>query len=309
MSDARVAEARPVAEPTSETIGPVLNNPRRGRVARRLLRNPAAVAGGSFIILLIVVALCAPLLAPHDPNRQDLLQRLQSPSSDHWLGTDEFGRDQLSRLIFGARVSLVAAVEAVAVAAAGGFPIGMLAGFAGGKLDTGLGRLNDALMSVPALLLSLAMISVIGPGLHTAMLAIGIVFIPRFFRMARAATQNVRADTFIEASRALGCTTRRTVLHHVVPNVLTPLVVTVAIAAGAAVTAEASLSFLGLGVKPPTASWGSMLASASSNMVIAPWLVYAPGVAIALTVLSFALFGDGVAGALGTSREAVSEGV
>lgn len=280
-----------------------------GRVLRRMAHNRLAVAGAVFVALLALVAVFAPLLAPHDPNSQDLFNQLQGPSSDFLLGTDELGRDQLSRLLFGTRVSLIAAFEAVGVAALGGFPAGILAGFVGGRADSILGRINDALMSVPALLLALAMISAIGPGLHTAMVAIGIVFIPRFFRMARATTQNVRNDTFIEASRALGCTRRRTVLHHVIPNLLTPLVVTVSISAGAAVTAEASLSFLGLGVRPPTASWGAMLSTAASNMVVAPWLVYAPGIMIALTVLAFAQLGDGLAGALGTSREAVSDGV
>jgi len=281
--------------------------PRRGRVLRRFLRNPAAVAGLVFLVVVILVAILAPLLAPHDPNEQDLLNRLQSPSRDNLLGTDEFGRDQLSRLIYGARTSLVAAVEAVAIGTALGLPLGMLAGFASRFVDALLGRINDALMSVPFLLMALTVIAVLGPGLHTAMFAVGIIFVPRMFRVSRAAAQNVRNETYVEASHALGCTTTRTVLYHVLPNMLTPVVVTMAIALGSAVTAEASLSYLGLGVRPPTASWGSMLGAANSNLQQAPHLVYVPGIMIALTVLAFAMVGDGLAQALGTSREAVAD--
>ncbi|HLY82340.1 MAG TPA: ABC transporter permease [Acidimicrobiales bacterium] len=282
---------------------------RRGRVLRRFVANRTAVAGAVFLVIVVLIAVFAPLLAPFDPNKQNLLLRLKPPRHGHWLGTDEFGRDELTRIIYGARVSLIAALEAVAVATVGGIPSGMLAGFTAARMDAVLGRLNDALMSVPALLMALTVIAVLGPGLNTAMLAVGVIFIPRFFRIARAATQDVRHNTYVEASRAIGCTTRRTVLYHVLPNALTPLVVTLAIALGAAVTAEASLSFLGLGVKPPTPSWGSMLGAADSNMVLAPHLVYFPGIMIALTVLAFAMVGDGLAQALGTSRQAVSEGV
>jgi peptide/nickel transport system permease protein len=261
-----------------------------------------ALAAALFLLLIVAVALFAPLVAPASPNSQDLLTRLKPPSLDHLLGTDEYGRDQLSRLLFGARISLIAAVEVVAIGIAIGVPSGMLAGYAGGLVDSMLSRINDALMSVPGLVLALTIVAVLGAGLGSAMLAVGIVFMPRFFRVARAATQDVRGETFIEASHAIGCSQWRIAWRHIFPNVLSPLIVQVAVVLGAAVTAEASLSFLGLGVRPPTASWGSMLSSAYNNIWTAPFMVYPPGVMIALTVLAFSVLGDGLRNALGTDR-------
>ncbi|MEN2740628.1 ABC transporter permease [Microbacterium sp. X-17] len=279
----------------------------RWRTARRILHNPGAMIGASFLVLLVLVALLAPWLAPYNPDAQDLFHRLQPPSLQHLLGTDELGRDALSRLIYGTRISLVAAFGTVGIAAIIGCPLGLAAGYLGGRIDTILGRLSDGLMAVPALLLALAMIAVLSPGLGTAVLALGIIFIPYFFRMARAAADSIRQETFIEASVTIGSTQRRIILAHVVPNALAPLMVTAAVTAGTAVTAEASLSFLGVGVQPPTASWGSMLTAAMSNLHTSPWLVYPPGLMIALTVLAFSLLGDGIATALGTGRQAITE--
>jgi peptide/nickel transport system permease protein len=211
----------------------------------------------------------------------------------------------LSRLIYGARVSLVAAAEAVGVAALIGIPLGMLAGYGSRRADAVLNWSNDALMSVPALILALTIVAVLGPGsLTNAMLAIGIVTAPRFFRVARAATQDVRHETYIEASRAIGCKRSRILGRHVFPNAVTPLVIQVTLALGAAVVAEASLSFLGFGVRPPTASWGSMLNDAYVNLSQAPYLVYIPGLTIAAVVLAFTLVGDGLRDALGTRTKA-----
>ncbi len=279
----------------------------RGRVIRRLLRNPAAVFGLTVIVIVVVMAVFAPWLAPYDPNDQDLLNRLQAPSGEHWLGTDDFGRDQLSRLIHGGRVSLVAALQAVALGAGVGVTLGMIAGFRGGRLDGVVSRVVDVTMALPGFLVAVTVLAVLGPGLTNAMLAVGFLLTPVFFRVARAATQDVREETYIEASRALGCTTRRTVARHVLPNALAPVVVQIAILLGVAITIEASLSFIGLGVQPPTSTWGSMLSNVSSYMQEAPHLVYVPGAMIAITVLAFSLLGDGLATALGTTRSAVAE--
>jgi peptide/nickel transport system permease protein len=279
----------------------------RGRVLRRLIRNPAALFGLFFVALVVIMAVFAPWLAPHDPDEQDLLARLQGPSSEHLLGTDEFGRDQLSRLIHGARVSLVASLQAVAIGVAVGVGTGMIAGFLGNRIDAGMSRVVDAMMALPGFLVAVTVIAVLGPSLTNAMIAVGLLLTPVFFRVSRAATQDVKGETYIEASQALGCTTRRTVLHHVLPNMLAPVVVQIAILLGVAITIEASLSFIGLGVQPPTSTWGSMLANANPYMSEAPHLIYIPGLMIALTVLAFSLLGDGLATALGTTRSAVSE--
>jgi peptide/nickel transport system permease protein len=279
--------------------------PRQGRIARRFFRNKAAVAGLVFVVLLLLVAVFASLLAPHDPNEQDLMNTLRGPGDGHPLGTDEYGRDLLSRLIYGARISMQAAIEATLIGAGIGIPLGMIAGMGARRLDSILSRVNDALLVVPGLLFIFTFVAVLGRSLSVILIAIGILSVPTFFRIGRATTQNVRSETYIEASVALGCTRRRIVLHHVLPNILAPLIVRMATAAGAAVTLEASLSFLGLGVTPPTASWGSMLTSGNSNMRVAPYLVYYPGLMIAFTVLAFLMIGDGLRRAMGTTRDAV----
>ena len=266
---------------------------------RRLL----FIAAGLVLVVLVFMALFAEVLAPYDPNAQELLIRLQPPSSEHWLGADEYGRDVLSRLIFGARVALMAACEVVAVALLIGVPAGALAGFFSGVVDGALSRISDALMSVPSLVLALTIVAVLGHGLGNAMFAVGVVFAPRFFRVMRASTIEVRQETFIEASFAIGCTWWRVAWRHVLPNALSPLVVQIAVVLGAAITAEASLSFLGLGVQPPTASWGGMLASAYANIWDANFLIYAPGVAIAVTVLAFTVMGDEIRIATGIRQE------
>lgn len=252
-----------------------------------------------YLIAIGLVAILAPLVAPEDPNAQNLMQRLQSPNRIYLLGTDEFGRDVLSRLIFGARISLVASGIVVGVSAILGIPFGMAAGYGGDAIDWLLGRVNDGLMSIPALILALTIVAALGPGLFSAMGAVGIVFAPRLFRVARAVTADTRRETFIEASHAIGCGSARVLWQHIVPNILTVLVIQVSVVAGIGVNAEAALSFLGLGVSPPTASWGAMLSSALTYMSNAPHLAWPPGIMIALTVLSFTAIGEGLRHALG----------
>jgi peptide/nickel transport system permease protein len=265
-------------------------------------RRPVAVIAGVFILLLVVMAVFAPAFAPYDPYTQDVVNRLRSPSSAHWLGTDDYGRDVLSRLIYGARISLQAALQAVVLALVVGLPLGVVAGYRSGWVDTILTRLMDALMSAPSLVLAITIVAVLGSGITNAMLAVGLVMAPRFYRVARASTMDVRGDTYIEASVALGCRTSRTIMRHILPNVMPPIILVIAVSLGTAVAAEASLSFLGLGARPPSASWGSMLSTAASNMQLAPYLVWPPGIMIFLTVLAFTYLGDGVRRALTRSR-------
>lgn len=271
----------------------------RRRFLRRFRRQRPALVALGFLIFATLVAVFAPLLAPADPLEQELTAVLQSPGGDHLLGTDELGRDVLSRLIFAARISLLAALQAVVVAVVLGVPPGLIAGYAGGKVDSLIMRVNDAVMSFPPLILAVAIIGVLGPSLTNAMIAIGIVFAPRFLRLMRATTLSVRQETFIEASRGLGCSSKRIVTKHVLPNVLSPLAVQIALTAGFSMLAEASLSFLGLGVQPPDASWGAMLGRAFRFFGRAPWLIFFPGIAIALTVLAFNTLGDGLRDSLG----------
>ena len=271
----------------------------RRRFLRRFRRQRPALVALAFLTLIFLVAVAAPLVAPRDPLEQDLAATLQGPGGEYLLGTDELGRDVLSRLVYASRISLLAAAEAIAVAVLLGVPPGLIAGFAGGALDSLIMRLTDALMSFPPLLLAIAIVGVLGPSLTNAMVAIGIVYAPRFLRLMRATTLAVRQETFIEASRSLGCSTWRIIVKHVLPNVLSPLAVQIALTAGFAMLAEASLSFLGLGVQAPEASWGAMLGRASRFFDRAPWLVMFPGFAIAFTVLAFNTLGDGLRDSLG----------
>ncbi|MGW1061111.1 ABC transporter permease [Micromonospora rubida] len=275
---------------------------------RGILRRRSTIVAGGFLFLLVVGAAVAPLIAPYDPDAQDIYQRLQPPNAEHWLGTDDYGRDVLSRLIFGARVSLQAAVQAVVVALVIGLPLGVIAGYVGGRLGAVLTWIMDALMSAPSLVLAITIVAVLGPGITNAMLAIGLIMAPRFFRVARASTMDVRHETYIEASIALGCSSLRTVVRHVLPNVMPPIMLVISVSLGTAVAAEASLSFLGLGVEAPASSWGSMLSTASSNMGLAPYLVWPPGVMIFLTVLAFTYLGDGVRRGMLRNRSTNSNG-
>lgn len=274
----------------------------RKSVLRRLLSNKVAVVSGCVLVLIVLMAVLSPWLAPKDPNAQALVDRFKGPGHKGLLGTDEFGRDVLSRIMVGARVSLLAAGEATLIAVCLGIPLGMLAGFYGGWVDSVLSRIFDAIMSVPFLILALTLISVVGYGLGKAMAVVGLVQGPSFFRVARSVTQDVRRETFIESSTAIGCTTRRTLMAHVLPNSLGPLVVKTTVSFGVGVSAEASLSFLGLGAVPPTASWGSMLRTALTNLSRAPYLAWTPGIMITITVLCLTLFGDGLRDAVGTRR-------
>lgn len=267
---------------------------------RVFLRHPLGVASLLVLLALGLAALLAPWLTPHDPNALNLRAMQQPPGSGaHWLGTDDLGRDVLSRLLHAGRISLLAALQAVLVGVAIGVPFGLVAGYRGGRIDTLIMRATDAVLSFPPLILAIAIVGIRGRGLTNAMLAVGIVFAPRFVRLVRGAVRSVAEETFIEASRSIGTPGWRIVVSHVLPNVLSPLIVQISLAASFAMLAEAGLSFLGLGVQAPEASWGSMLGRAFSYINVAPWLSIFPGLCIALTVLALNILGDGMRDAIG----------
>ena len=265
---------------------------------RRFFARPVAVVGLVIIVVFVAVAVCAPLIAPFNPTATSWTAIRKAPSALHWMGTDENGRDVFSRVVFGARASLLAGVVSVLIAAGIGVPAGLLAGFAGGWTDALLSRCVDAMLACPTLILAIALAAFLGPDLTNAMIAIGVATAPRFMRVARAATLDAAANDYVEAARAVGNPMWRVAVRHVAPNILPPVLVQGTLAIAAAIIAEASLSFLGLGQQPPEPSWGSMLNSAQRFLTQAPWLAVFPGLAIFLVVLSFNLVGDGLRDAL-----------
>ncbi len=280
----------------------------RRRFLRRLRRQRAALLALAFITLLVIVAVLAPLLAPTEPTDQDLRNVLADPlTGDHLLGTDNLGRDVASRMLYATRIALLAALQAVAVGLLLGVPPGLIAGYLGGWVDLVIMRVNDAIMSFPPLILAIAIVGVLGVGLRNAMIAVGIIFAPTFLRLVRSSVLEVRQETFIEASRAIGTPTLKVLRRHVLPNVLPPLLVQVSLAGGFAMLAEASLSFLGLGVQPPDASWGAMLSQAFRVLARQPWLMVWPGAAIAITVLAFNVLGDGLRDSIGREIRTADE--
>ncbi len=283
---------------TTPDAEPLAARARRGRLRGFVRSDPLAAASFGYLSLIVLAAILAPVLAPHDPNTQALMQRLQPWSSEHLLGTDDYGRDVLSRLIYGTRVTLQASGVAVGVSLLIGVPTGLLAGYRRGIVDAVLSRIFDGLMSIPGLILALTIVAVLGPGLTNAMAAVGLIFAPQFFRVSRAATSEVMGETYIESSISIGCAPLRVVTKHVLPNVVPAILVQVSVALGVAVSAEASLSFLGLGVEAPTASWGAMLSTSVQTMTIAPNMVWIPGLMIFSVVLAFTLLGEGMRRAL-----------
>ena len=266
---------------------------RLGGLKRLVRRSPVVAIGASLIIVVVLVALVAPVIAPRNPVSQ-IAQPLLMPGGAYPAGTDELGRDELSRLIYGARVSLYVGVLAVSIALALGATSGIIAGFYGGWVDNVLMRAMDILFSLPAIVLAIAITSILKPSLTNAMIAIGIVYAPTFARIARGPTLAVVNLAYIEAARAVGLPNWHIMLRHVLPNVSAPLIVQTTVSLSTAILTEAALSFLGLGTQPPTASWGLMLSAARQYMLIDPWIAVLPGVAIALTVLGFNLLGDGL---------------
>jgi ABC-type dipeptide/oligopeptide/nickel transport system permease subunit len=291
--------SRAGAEQPTNVVSRVLHS----RLLSRFVHDKVAMVAAVFLILLIVVAGLAPHIAPHSPT-VNFPQLNAGPSARHWLGTDDIGRDIMSRLIYGARISLEAAVGIVFLALLVAIPIGLISGYFGGVTDNVIMRFIDAMFAFPPLLLAIAVAAILGKSLHHEIIAIGITLVPGFVRVIRGQVLSVREETYVEASRSVGAGHVRMLSRHVFPNVASPLVVQCALALGFALLAEAGLSFLGLGVQPPAASWGVMLQEAYQFVLSDPWATIVPGVAIALTVLAFNLVGDGLRDALGRERVA-----
>jgi peptide/nickel transport system permease protein len=268
------------------------------RALRRLLRRKAAVFGLCVVVLFVLIAALAPFIAPYDPIKTSWTAIRKAPSAVHWFGTDENGRDILSRIIHGASASLRAGVISVSIAVALGVPIGLLAGYRGGWLDAIISRITDAMLACPFLILAIAMAAFLGPSLRNAMIAIGISATPIFIRLARGATMATMVEDYVEAARAVGNPRWRIAVRHVLPNIVPPVLVQATLAIAMAIIAEASLSFLGLGQQPPAPSWGSMLNSAQRFLSQAPWMAIFPGLSIFIVVLAFNLLGDGLRDAL-----------
>ena len=288
---ATLAGALP-APSTPARIGP------RAHPLRRLLRRRGAAAGLAIIVFFVVLAVLAPIVSPYDPLATSWTAIRKGPSAAHWFGTDEIGRDVLARVIWGARASLLAGVVSVLISLSIGVPIGLLAGYAGGRVDMLISRLTDAVLACPFLILAIALAAFLGPSLTNAMIAIGVSATPVFVRLTRGQTLAIKAEEFILAARAIGNPPWRVALAHVLPNVVPALIVQGTLAIAAAVIAEASLSFLGLGQQPPAPSWGSMLNTAKNYIDNAPWMAIWPGLSIFVLVLSFNLVGDGLRDAL-----------
>jgi len=264
------------------------------RIWHELKRSRLAIPGGLLVFFFIGVALLAHVIAPCDPLKNDLSQTLLRPNSTFLLGTDELGRDILSRLIFGARLSLIEGIVSVLLAMMIGVPIGVFSGYAGGKLDTILMRLIDILLAFPGVLLAVAIISILGPSLTNAMISVGIYTVPIFARLARGSTLSVKEEPYIEACRAIGISNFQILCRHVFPNISPHLFVMATLRVGISILTAASLSFLGLGAQPPSPEWGAMLSNGRNYLLVAPHLAIFPGLAIILLVLGINLLQDGL---------------
>lgn len=296
MSDHAIPQPRRVS--LREASAPQQQMSERKRILRRFMRYKPGLAGLGIIILLVTLALLAPWIAPYSPEEINTPLRGANPSSDYWLGNDDIGRDILSRLIYGSRIALIVGVGATAIAVTIGVTVGALAGYFGGKVDFILSRLVDTLMAFPLLALLLTLSSVFGPSLRNVVVVIGLTVWASYARLVRAEVLSLRERDFVLAARASGAGDRRIIFRHIVPNALGPVIVIASLAVGGVIILESALSFLGLGVSRPTASWGTMLSDGREYIRNYPHIAIAPGVAITITVLSFNLVGDGLRDAL-----------
>ncbi len=276
---------------------------RHGRAFNKFFANRGAMTGAAIILCFVLVALLAPLIAPFDPIKADFTVIRKAPSLIHWLGTDELGRDILSRVIWGARSSLLAGCLSIVLAIALGVPLGLIAGYWQGFYDSLISRVIDALMSCPFLVLAIALGAFLGPSLGNVMIAIGVAAMPIFARLTRSQVMAIRNEEYIEGAKAIGLPDRWILVRYVLPNVLSPILVQTALSIAHAIITEASLSFLGLGQQPPQPSWGAMLNSSKSFLEQAPWMSIVPGLAIFLAVQGFNLLGEGLRDALDPRSE------
>lgn len=276
---------------TTEIVD-VLPATRSPRGIRRVLRRASAVAGLTITVVFLLLTVLAPLIAPYDPYDQDLSSALSPPSWIHLLGADQYGRDMLSRVLYGTRTALLAVFVADGLALVVGCTLGLLSGFFGGWVETVIMRVVDVVLAFPYLLLALIIVAALGPGLTHSMIAIGIVYTPQYARLLRGQVLSVRQSDYVRASRALGASRLRLMLRHVLPNSVTPILVMATLQAGSVVVETAGLSFLGLGAQPPSPDWGALLADGQSYFLTAWWIATFPGLAIFLVVLGFNLLGD-----------------
>jgi peptide/nickel transport system permease protein len=298
-----MVDAHPTVIDVPDQSGVQLNAPTIGDISASvsspfgLRLNLPLLFGAAIVLLSIGLTLAAPWLTPHDPL-EIADASLSPPSSQYLLGTDQLGRDVLTRILYAARSSLAAACLSAALAFATGTMIGLIAGYSAGLLDAGLMRVLDILQAIPALLLAIALVAALGPNLPNLVLTMGLLFMPRFARVARASTLSVRERDYIAAAIGLGVSRARILYRHVLPNIAAPLIVEASLTVTIAILTEASLSFLGLGVQPPDPTWGGMIAESTSVMALAPWLALSPGFAIVFVVIGFTLMGDGLRDAL-----------
>ena len=297
MAD-RALSVQAASDAATAPIGSPRVRDQRWAVVKRALTARGAPFGAAVLALVVLMALTAPLIAPYDPLKQDLINARGAPSAEHPFGTDDLGRDVLTRVIYGSRVSLIAGLASVAMAVVAGSLLGLAAGFAGGWADSLVMRVVDAILSCPALVLALALGAVMGVGLTGVVIALGVVYTPTFARLMRGQVLTVREREFVLAARVIGAPAWRIVAQHVLPNVATPIVVQASLSIAFAILAEASLSFLGLGVPPPEPSWGGMINQGRGYLQVAPWIVFGPGAALFVTVLGLNFVGDAIRDAL-----------
>jgi len=270
----------------------------KNRSWAKFRRNRSAMLGAAIVLFFLLAAIFAPFIAVYDPVQVAFSSIRKAPSAVHWFGTDELGRDIFSRMVYGARASLMAGMCSVLIALAAGVPLGLLAGYFGGLIDGCISRVTEALFSIPFLILAIALAAFLGPSLINAMIAIGVSAAPLFIRLTRGQVLAIKNEDYVQSTRSLGASNGRIILRHILPNVMPALIVQATILIASAIIAEASLSFLGLGLQPPNPSWGSMLNTAKDFMTQAPWMSVFPGCAIFLVVFGFNLLGDGLRDAL-----------
>ncbi|MEF3302931.1 ABC transporter permease [Paenibacillus sp. GYB003] len=281
-----------------EAAKPRRDRSRAGQFFRKFCKQRLSLAAGIFILLLAIVALFGPHLTPYDPNEPDYDALMSTPSAAHWAGTDEYGRDILSRLIDGTRLTLAVSLSAVLIAAVAGTVLGLLSGYYGGWLDRLIMRSSDVLFSFPDLLLAIGIVAILGPGLSNVVIAVAVFGTPSFARIIRSVTLSAKETLFVEAARSMGAKNGRIIWKHIFPETVPSVIVNVTMKIGGAILAASSLSFLGMGAKPTEPDWGAMLSMGRDYLSIAPHIVYVPGAAIFLTVLAFNLVGDGLRDAL-----------
>jgi peptide/nickel transport system permease protein len=288
------AETRPLTQPT------VIRAPssRAGRALALGRREPRLLIFGGVILVMVFIGVFAPVLVPYDPYQTTPAHTLEQPSFAHWLGTDNVGRDQLSRVLIGTRVSMAVAVIAVSIALGFGVAMGLAAGYLGGLVDQVLGRIIDATLAFPGVLLAIAITNALGPSLRNAMIAIGIIGIPLYFRLTRGQVLQAREQEYVTAAAVIGASRLRILARHIMPNIANPLIVAASISSSTSILALAALGFIGIGPQPPDPDWGSMINTASGVLSRSPWLSFGPGLAIFVTVFSFSMLGDALRDAL-----------